>query len=187
MSRFLCDVDDVLTPFVQRLLPLVQVVKPDFRLEDLDPDVWDLFSTLTRSQRNLLFAVMERPGFCSKFQMSAGSWDAITRLRKLGCDIYAVTAPNDFPYWASERVAWLDDRYCITPDHVILTQAKYLIRGDLFLDDRPEHVVAWAKENPQGRAMLWTTEHNKRSVIGLKYRVEGWDEVLSLVQKPINY
>lgn len=180
--RFLCDVDDVLTPFVARLLPYLQEIKPDFRLEDLDPDVWDLFSTLTHRQRTMIFAVMAREGFCRSFQSAEGAYEAVTRLRSLGCHVYAVTAPNHFPYWASERVKWLWDKFAIDSDEVALTNAKHIVKGDFMLDDRPEHVVRWAKENPQGVAMLWTTEHNCRSKTGLKYRVRGWDEVLNIVK-----
>lgn len=180
--RFLCDVDDILTPFCDRAIPLFEVVRPGWSYDLLDPDEWDLFTTLNTPQRNMVAAVMSQPGFCYGFQMASGSWEGIQALRQEGCDVFAVTAPNVWPNWGSERILWLLDMFDIPCNHVIQTEAKYTIQGEFMLDDRLEHVKAWAQDNPLGVAMMWSTPHNARSRAGDDYRVEGWDAVLKKVQ-----
>jgi len=51
------------------------------------------------------------------------------------------------------------------------------------LDDNPENVIAWKKTHPQGEAMLWTTDHNRRITLGSEFRVFGWDEVIDRVRQ----
>ena len=180
---FLCDVDEVLTRFVERVLPYIRQVHPSWTLNDRDPESWDIFETLNHHQRKMIDAIMSQPGFCFGFRPAPGTWEAIQSLRGLGCTIYAVTAPNYFPHWASERTRWLEHHFVIERHQVILTEAKHKVTGSFLLDDRPDHVVRWAAAHPKGIAMLWTTEHNVRMTQGAQYRVQGWEDVLRVVRE----
>ena len=180
MPIFLCDVDDVLTDFTSRVIPLIKTVSPNWTMESCPG--WDLFEPLTLLQKQMIFASLARPGFCNTLHCLAEARSALEELRKLGCTVHAVTAPNHFPYWAADRVLWLQD----TEEQVTFTAAKQMVRGDFFLDDRPDHVVKWAAENPQGKAMLWSTSGNARLTEGQEYRVRSWDEVISVVQRRLS-
>lgn len=177
--RFLIDVDDVLAAFTDRIVPMCE----RFLGRELVPggvDGWDLFANLNHYEWKAVQALMAQPGFCGSLTTTQGSWQGVSMLAK-HCEVFAVTKPNCVPNWANERELWLNEKFCIPPDHVIQTGAKYMIRGDYFLDDRPDHVTRWAKENPEGKSMLWSTDHNE----GIKgydaHRVCGWDEVLAQV------
>lgn len=181
--RFLVDVDEVLTEFVSRVIPIIQAICPGWALEQVPEDQWDIFSTLSFLQRDAIFAIMERPGFCYGFEPAEGAFAALQKLRGFGCEIFAVTAPNVIPNWCNERTLWLEKHMQIPRSHVAHTEAKYLLGGNFFLDDRPDNVAQWAAEHPQGVAMLWSTANNRRNRTGpgTQYRIEGWEAVIAKV------
>jgi 5'(3')-deoxyribonucleotidase len=181
--RFLIDVDDVLTDFVQRLTPILSgVLGRDWSYDEIHDDEWNLFTLLGPVQTDAVFALMERPGFCMAFHPAEGAQEAVAAIRSLGLELYAVTAPNYFPYWCSERTTWLERHFKIPASHVVHTHAKHIVKGDFFLDDRPSHVVEWARANPEGVAMLWTTPHNQRTKGYGSLRVHSWDSVLDRIK-----
>ncbi len=181
--RFLIDVDDVLTDFVGRMSPIVSgILDREWSYDELSKDEWDLFTILSKVQRDALFAIMERPGFCATFNPAPGAQAAVRTLREMGCEMFAVTAPNYSPFWVSERTHWLEQFFQIPADHVVHTHAKYLVSGDFFLDDRPSHVREWEKHNPQGVPMLWTTPHNQRAEGFDDVRVFCWDHVWARIR-----
>lgn len=182
--RFLIDVDEVLTNFVERLTPIVSgLLGREWHSSELPPDEWDMFTVLSDAQRDALCALMERPGFCSQFKVAPGAVEAVIQLRQY-CEVYAVTAPNYFPNWCNERTRWLEQHFGFKPHQVVHTHAKHLVKGDFFLDDRPEHVGAWTEEQ-DGSAMLWTTPHNRRTKGYDVFRVYGWDDVIRVVRSEI--
>lgn len=85
--------------------------------------------------------------------------------------------PMHSRHWVFERTEWLKEHFDIDLRHVIHTSSKYLVHGDVFLDDKPDHVEGWRREHPNGLAMLWHTS-NTRTLGMDDLRVKSWDEVV---------
>lgn len=179
---FLIDVDEVLADFVNPALAIVsRVLGRPWGLDEAPDDTWDMFAILDKDQHAKVFGHMNAQGFCASLQPTPGSQDFIRELRKYR-NIYAVTAPHHSSfYWVSERNRWLSDFFDIDKKHVVHTDAKQLCAGNDFLDDNPDHVRRWKARHPTGRAMMWSTLHNKRLKGHEDLRVHSWEEVLRLV------
>jgi 5'(3')-deoxyribonucleotidase len=93
-------------------------------------------------------------------------------------DVFVVTTPNHSLYWYYERVEWLRKNMGIPPNQVIFTYSKDICEGDFFLDDCPDHVVAWQKAHPKGLGMMWNSPNNLRLPGYDSIRVGSWGEVL---------
>lgn len=182
---FLVDADEVLVRLIPRLLPILREICPGWSYSRVPLNEWDLYTTLSPLQLRCLIQEMSLPGFCSGLEADPEAAEALEAIRALGCTVYAVTTPLwESPVWCHERAAWLY-RYMGIPRHqVILTEAKYKVHGDFFLDDRPDHVDRWAKRHPQGIPMLWCTAHNRRikQMPGTEFRTEGWEAVFRKVR-----
>jgi 5'(3')-deoxyribonucleotidase len=83
--------------------------------------------------------------------------------------------------WASERQQWLAEHFGISHKHLVSTPAKYLVRGELFVDDKPEHVEQWQAANPCGVGVLWSRAYN-RSATHLR-SVSQWGPLVDLMQR----
>lgn len=121
-----------------------------------------------------------RPGFCDSIQPQPGVRIAVEKLKELG-DVYVVTSPwYSSTTWMHERLHWCARKYGIHRAHVIQAGRKHLIRGDVFVDDKPSHVEEWARHWPEGKAILFDMPHNRSHAANLARG--GWDDVLQAVE-----
>jgi 5'(3')-deoxyribonucleotidase len=70
--------------------------------------------------------------------------------------------------------------FSIDEQDVIHTHAKHVVNGDLFVDDKPEHIVAWGAKGRKTSAFLWDTHRNQMAE-GLP-RLSNWDELDELLE-----
>ena len=90
-----------------------------------------------------------------------GAAEGIAYLRSIG-DVVWVTAPNHLcPTWDHERRQWLKRHFESPPKDVIFCDDKGLVKGDVFIDDKPENIRRWQSQNPEGKAYLFDAPNNK--------------------------
>jgi 5'(3')-deoxyribonucleotidase len=179
--RILVDTDEVLADFGTPALRLMSHI--------LDREVtrdsftkWDLFEDLSKEEVDRLFSHFNCAGFCSDLEILEGAKEGVAELQKLG-DVYVVTSPiYSSPTWTHERNAWLYKHFGIPSKKVVHTSAKYMIRGDVLLDDRPDNLHVWMAENPRGLPLLWHIP-NTSSISTQGVRVRTWDQVVELVSQ----
>lgn len=138
--RVLLDIDGVLCSFVEAL-----VTEP--------PSSWDF---LTEEHER----VIKKPGFVLSLKPYPQALRHVAALR-LKHDVHFVTAPCDASLtWCHERRTWLEQHLRAFSDEVTFTHAKYLVQGDVFVDDNPEQVASWKAAN-RGLALLWDQPWNR--------------------------
>jgi 5'(3')-deoxyribonucleotidase len=168
MMTILLDVDGVLADFVAAYLGLLK----DTLGIDATPDqvtAWDIGEALglTREQSSQVKrAIGTSPQLARSLPIYPGAIEGVERLKQLG-EIYIVTSPwNSNPTWTHDREEWLYRNFGIPYNRVIHTSAKYLVRGDVFIDDKASAVAKWRDAHPSGLPVLWSNLHN---------RTELWD------------
>lgn len=185
MRDFLIDVDEVLADFATPASHILsRLMGRPWSFDDAPLDEWDMFANLEPDIKEGIYAAMDGQGFARSLVPVPGSQDFIRELRK-HCNVYALTAPHHTsPWWVLERNLWLAEHFGFDKKHIVHTEAKYLCRGDFFLDDHPGHVNRWSERHP-GMGLWWGTRHNERLLRGpLKlpeHRVSTWEEVLQRV------
>jgi 5'(3')-deoxyribonucleotidase len=125
-----------------------------------------------------------KPGFCDAIQVQPGAIEAVDRLRKIA-DVYVVTSPWDSsPTWEFERKNWLKRHFDIHHHNVLQGAAKHLVFGNVFVDDKIDHVLEWSKRWPEGRAILFDMHHNRAAPTAIAEEHRGtWDTVIAHVEK----
>jgi len=113
--------------------------------------------------RKIVDAHVVMAGFCDGIAPQPGAQDAVRRLSELG-EVFVVTSPWDSsPTWMFERLHWVARHFpTIGRRRVIQTAQKHLIRGDVFVDDKLEHVETWSAAWPGSKAILFDMHHNRR-------------------------
>ncbi len=119
-----------------------------------------------------------KPGFCDGIDVAHGAKAAVAKLVEVA-DVYVVTSPWDSsPTWMHERTRWVAKHFPeIGRRRVIHAAQKHLIRGDIFVDDKPSHIEEWTRHWPNGAAVLFDMHHNRTEGAGLQRG--GWPEVLA--------
>jgi len=133
--------------------------------------------------KTYLHAKVKRPGWCADMPPIPGAREAVPCLLDTpGLNVLVVTAPWDSSiHWMRERRDWLE-KHCRVPARRVVfasDEVKPLIRGDVFLDDKPSTVAAWAANHRDGLAVLWKTQRNQE-VQGLP-SVKNWSEFRTLL------
>jgi len=129
------------------------------------------------SLRKRVDAHVCQSGFCSDIVPAPGAQEAVARLSELG-EVFVVTSPWDSsPTWVHERLHWVAKHFpTIGRRRVIQTAQKHLIRGDVFVDDKLEHVEQWSAAWPTSTAILFDMHHN-RGDTAKEWR-GGWDHAI---------
>jgi 5'(3')-deoxyribonucleotidase len=141
-----------------------------------DPDDHDAL-------RRVVESIIIEPGFCDGIDVQPGAQEAVAALSELG-DVYVVTSPWDSsPTWMHERARWVARHFpTIGQRRVIQTAQKHLVRGDVFVDDKPEHVVAWSSAWPAATAILFDMHHNRGEAFTETWR-GGWDHAIQAARE----
>lgn len=175
-KRFLCDVDEVLCSFQLPALDLIEQLLGRKHLPE-EMNGWDVFQVCTKEETQLIFDEVAKPGFCTNLKPYPHAIDAVNEIRKQR-HVVAVTSPMPNRNWVYERTEWLKEHFGFKSADIVFTSSKYLVTGDELLDDHPDHVQAWSKAHPNGKAMLWHI-HNTRNMGLDEHRVRTWEEVLN--------
>ena len=179
-KRMLTDVDEVLCDFQSPVFEMAkQIFGKDVGPHSYDGTVWDIFAAFTPEETKVLLAECEKPGWCASLKPLPGAQEAVAELRK-HVDLFAVTSPFHSTTWVYERERWLAEHFGFERSQIVHTSAKYLVCGDVLLDDKPDHITAWQAEHPDGLAMLWPIA-NTRNLPLDKWRVKDWPDVLDRV------
>ena len=179
--RVLLDADEVLADFQGSVLGIISRVtgKP---VCPSDCKQWDFFSQFLQTPEHHAEAMSEvgLPGFCASIAPLPGAQEGVARLREVA-DVYVVTSPFDSTPWVQERYAWLWEHFQIPRKHVVFTSSKFLVDGDMLVDDRPENVINWKIAYPDRQALLWDIPNTRGQHPELD-RVSSWDQVLDRLQ-----
>lgn len=86
-------------------------------------------------------------------------------------EVYIASAAMQFPDSLKEKSDWLDEHFPFIPwQRRILCGHKYILRGDVLIDDRSYNL-----ERFEGRSILFTSPHN--TTVENIERVDSWDAI----------
>lgn len=167
--RILVDLDGVCADFYKRL---VAWYNRDFgdSLTPGDVTTWAIGPTnFPKARREDLRAYFDVPGFWEGLDPIAGCRPSLKRLHDAGHDIVIATAvPKESRMALYEKKRWVKKHLpFIKPNSVVGISRKYLLNGDLLLDDGPNNI----KEFP-GVTCIMDASYNQR--VRANYRVRSW-------------
>lgn len=166
--RVLLDCDGILSDFVGSYLKLLEhhtglVATPE------QVTAFDIAASLDLSPEQssrMKRAIGDAHGFARNLAVYPGAREGVAKLHRIA-EVYIVTSPwNSNPTWTHDREWWLATHFGIPHSRVVHTSAKHLVRGDVLVDDKTSTLVEWSAEHTYGKAIQWTTPHN---------RADEWD------------
>ncbi len=130
----------------------------------------EVWQNVPEEHQDSIHRHVHEPGFFRSLDPIPGSIDVVEALSKKH-EVYIASAAMQFPNSLLEKSEWLDEFMpFIDWQHRILCGHKYILRGDLLIDDR-----AYNLEKFKGETLLFTSPHNIH-VNGYD-RVFNWEEV----------
>lgn len=195
MAHVLLDCDGPLANFAlayfHEALRVVARTRPPgapFARSVADIGEWDLARGLglTDEERALVVAEIHRPGWVSSVSRMPGAAPGVRALREAGHEIHFVTSPwPGHATWMHERAEWLARHFDARHDEITFTHRKDHYRGEVFVDDKIEHVEAWVRASVAARvqrfgALLWDLPLNRGASAPGVQRTDSWKRVLAI-------
>lgn len=90
-------------------------------------------------------------------------------------DVYFCTSPMKVPNWCFDRQNWLKDRFGALAGKIVFTKHKFLVHGDILVDDKVKNIDSWQEAHPNGRGILWTPSLQQAGQ-------ESWDMLIEMAK-----
>lgn len=181
MSRpvILVDCDGVLLDFNTPAYEVVEEVTKVYI--PLDERVrWDICGDPRIAEhRNEIERRWRLDDFARRIKPYPRAPEAIKALRMRN-SVFALTAHmRGSETWVHIRDELLIREFGFEHKEIIHTHAKHMVRGDVFIDDKPAHIEHWQSTYPQSVAILWDQPYNRDSWVRLRAR--KWDDVQTVM------
>jgi 5'(3')-deoxyribonucleotidase len=160
--RVLLDGDGVILAFIGGLIPVINdLLGRRYTVEQVTTCDFVTSLGLSVEEGDAVKRWIDNSrGWCESLESLPGAQEGVARLQEIS-DVHIVTSPwNSCPTWTHEREACLWRHFKIPSQRVHHSSAKYLFKGDVFVDDKTDHVVVWRNEYPFAKALRWLTPHN---------------------------
>jgi 5'(3')-deoxyribonucleotidase len=142
MGVILLDVDGVCADFTGMVRRLVKGMGGQMPWPVTQ---WDFIKALAREERKHVEDALEgAEGSWMDMEPIPGARGVVEAFRRAGHRVVFVTSPwASCREWAHVRTEWLHRFMGAKASDVIPARAKELVRGDVFIDDKPQNVAAW--------------------------------------------
>jgi 5'(3')-deoxyribonucleotidase len=178
--RLLLDCDCILSDFVRPCLNILEsLTGKTYKREDVT--AFDIMRSLEIPDDVVQEAYirMRMEDFCRSLPVFEGAQEGVAKLKEVA-HVFIATSPMGGLYWTGERAEWLNRLFDIKQKNVIQASAKFILSGDVFVDDKTSALVEWLKHQ-SGIAVQWETLHNRNDG-WMGPSTKSWDELLGMVK-----
>lgn len=186
MFRVLFDVDGVMASLMEYILDYVYNTHPEYKRITIEEITSYKFEScisdpaLKRACRSALSS----PRIAQRLPLiDLRIPSFIQELKKDGVDVKYCTAPYfDNVTWVNDRLLWLMENVGAKTDDVVFTTAKYLVKGDVLVDDSPEQIYKFAQANANCDSVIVYDRPWNQSVGDEFPRAHNWDELMYMIR-----
>jgi len=159
--RILLDCDGVLTTsFVDRVCEILRANNHDAHPHHIEQ--WDIMKhfKIPKHAEETIYEKMEQKGVAFDFEPAPGAVEFVRELHTWA-DVYVVTSPMGGKHWPHDRQRWLKHWFDIPANHVLNIKHKFVVKGDVLVDDKLSNLTEWHMEFPQGTPIFWRLPQNR--------------------------
>lgn len=172
--RILVDMDGVTADFLGHWCHVFNT-RYNRNVQPFDIETWRMHESIPGTTREQCEDLIWEPGFFLHLKPIPKAIETLTQFHQQGHEIVFLTACLA---GHEDKLAWLN-RYFTFPFKSIFTTEKYMVQGNVFLDDNHENLKAWAEAWPDGVAVCFHAAYNRE---WQGYRVYDWKAFRFLIE-----
>lgn len=155
--RIIVDLDCIIVNFFKGLWEAYENKTGEVGNTDLVTE-WDIGKFVNDS--DALYECMFTPGFFAGLEPLSGSISALKRLHEAGHEIVIATTPCT-PHSAAEKISWCAEHLpFLDQKKVFIGHSKYMISGDVLIDDNPENAAKFKEHQPNALTVTISYPYN---------------------------
>lgn len=169
--RILIDMDDTITNFLEEvIIEYNRVYGTNHSINEITE--WVIPSSFEYG----LFSVFKQSDILTTITPKLDSIEYINKWIDEGYDVFIVSDCCNCADSYGEKLEWLETHIPkFDLSHFIPCKEKYVIQGDILIDDNLDNLNKWSLNNPYGHDLLMTAQHNKQ--IQDERRINSFKEV----------
>jgi 5'(3')-deoxyribonucleotidase len=174
--RILIDMDDTITNFLEEVInEYNKTYGTNHSIKEVTE--WVIPSSFEYG----LFSVLELTNILTMITPKLDSIEYINKWIDEGYDVFIVSDCCNRYQSYRDKLKWLKT-YIPKFDlsHFIPCKEKYVISGDVLIDDNLDNLEKWSLHNPYGMDLLMTAQHNKQ--IQDERRINSFEEADDLIK-----
>ena len=174
--RILIDMDSTITCFLE------DVIKEYNRIYGTSHSIEEITSwEIPSSFEYGLFSVLEKTDILTTITPKLDSIEYINKWIDEEYDVFIVSDCCNCANSYGEKLKWLETHIPkFDLSHFIPCKEKYVISGDVLIDDNLDNLEKWSLHNPYGMDLLMTAQHNKG--IQDERRINSFEEADDLIK-----
>ena len=189
--RILCDMDSIIVNMSQKWIDLYNKDHNEKMTMD-DVKNWDMAHNVKIGEK--IYEYLYSHEFFLNVDPIEGALEALQTFQKEGHHLVIASAPSWPGNSASDKLSWLKKHApFINKRDVMLGHNKYMLKGDVLIDDSPDNIESYFKHWPQADIMTIAYPYNA-SVAGLtsvyaesyKDTKSAWKQIVEGVEKLSN-
>lgn len=180
------DVDDVVCRCVQGMANEAGT-KLGVEISEEDVKTWDFHDTIDApGLKEHIEGRMSEKGWCSSLDVFPGAVEGVQKLMEIS-EVFFITAPFHGEHWMHERRQWLYKNFGVDRHRVIQCHSKFLVRCNLFVDDKVENLIEWEKYGDaigvHELGAIWDRPHNRNHPSAENFhRIHSWEQLHRFVR-----
>jgi 5'(3')-deoxyribonucleotidase len=169
--RILIDMDDTITNFLEEvIIEYNRIYGTNHSINEITE--WVIPSSFEYG----LFSVFKQSDILTTITPKLDSIEYINKWIDEGYDVFIVSDCCNCADSYGEKLEWLETHIPkFDLSHFIPCKEKYVIQGDILIDDNLDNLNKWSLNNPYGHDLLMTAQHNKQ--IQDERRINSFKEV----------
>lgn len=156
--RVLLDVDSVIADLVRVFISAIEVAGIRKLPTGWRPTQFDIATELgfTKDEERRMYEKLQLPGIAKMVHPYPKAVEGVKKLARIA-DVFFVTTPmKGSPTWTYDRTGWLTEKFGEElGSKWVYTEYKYVVFGDMLVDDRPENCQDFEKAWPGSLALRW--------------------------------
>lgn len=185
----LLDVDDVTAQFRKRFFEIAnEEMGTNYTIDDLSMD-WDCDHLLFTSEesRSRVWNVVFSRGFAETLELTPGVGDVIESLASRHEVVFLTHQCEKSETWVVDRTRWIEKHFgVVLASRTVFTSQKYLVDGDIFVDDRPHHLTSWQERrllrNKSGLILPITYAWPYNVLSPTAIRTNDWEDIRKVIE-----
>lgn len=179
--RILLDMDETIVDLMSQWLRFLKV-RYDEPLVYQDIKSFNIHEHCTVAKREEVYSALAHPGFFRQLNPFPGAIETINKWITEGHDVGIVTACQ---HGHQDKMGWLEEYLPrFNRRNLIFASQKHWVKGDVFVDDCPDNLIAYSHSNP--KASVICMDHPWNLTLERPFydhRARTWPELEALVEE----